>query len=123
MFSLSLGLGLGTLALAGDAAPQLRLSAATIPDSTEIGGTIGTLSVANGSGSYTYSLTSNPGTLFSITGDLLQTAAELTAGSYPITVSADNGVDSPLSRAFLITVTESAGSTNYTGAYLSQGIF
>ncbi len=109
MFGLRLGLGFVARTPAGSsaAAPQLRLSSATIPDTTESGGTVGTLSVANGSGIYTYSLISNPADLFSVTSDLLKTAAALTAGSYPITVEADNGVDPPISRAFLITVTES----------------
>lgn len=116
---------LGSMGTVGGASkvPQLHLSAATIPDTTASGSTVGDLSVSDGTGSYTYSLTSNPGTLFSITGAALKTAATLTAGSYPITVQADNGVDPPVSRAFLITVTSSSGSTNYTGTYLSQGIY
>lgn len=123
MFGLGLG-RLGGSARSANHVPTLNLSAATIPDSTESGSTVGTLSVTNGSGSYTYSLTSNPDDLFSIDDDLLKTAEALTAGSYPITIEADNGVDDPISRAFLITVTESEGSeTNYTGTYLSQGIF
>lgn len=116
--------GLGSSVTPGVDTPRLRLSSATIPDTTASGGTVGTLSVTNGSGSYTYSLTSNPDTLFSISGADLKTASALTAGSYPITVQADNGVDAPISRAFLITVTQSeAPDTGYTAAYISQGIF
>ena len=84
---------------------QIQLSAATVLDSATVGTTIGALSVQNGSGSYTYTLTSNPGSLFSISGSNLQVAAALSAGSDAITVHADNGVGSVLNASFLITVT------------------
>lgn len=83
---------------------QIQLSAATVSSSASIGTTIGTLSVLNGSGTYTFTLTSNPGGLFSISGTSLQVAAALSVGSDPITVHADNGAGSVLNMAFLITV-------------------
>jgi hypothetical protein len=81
-----------------------------VADTASIGATIGTLSVAGGSGTYTFTLTSNPGTLFSISGTSLNVAAVLSAGSDAITVHADNGAGSVLNRALIITVTH-AGST------------
>jgi hypothetical protein len=83
----------------------IALSAATIADTASIGATIGTLSVTGGSGSYTFTLTSNPGGLFSITSPSLKVAAALTAGSDAITVHADNGAGGLVNRSFLITVT------------------
>lgn len=94
------------LAPSGAAGPQILLSNASIPDSTASGSTVGTLSVSNG-GTYTYSLTSNPGSLFSITGTALKTAATISAGSYSITVRA-TGTPTVADRAFLITVTSTA---------------
>src|ERR1035437_2998601 len=104
----SLGRRFGHLGVRG-ASIQLNLSAATVADTASIGATIGTLSVTGGTGSYTYMFTSNPGTLFSITTNSLLVAASLTAGSDPITIKADNGAGSVVSRALLITVTH-AGS-------------
>ena len=98
--------GFGAMGFSGKSGVQILLSNATIPDSTSSGSTVGTLSASNG-GTYTYSLTSNPGALFSIVGTALQTAASLTAGSYPITVRATGSPAVP-DRAFLITVTATA---------------
>ena len=86
----------------------IQLSASTVVSNAAIGTTIGTLSVFNGSGTYTYTLTSNPGSLFSISGSSLQVAASLSPGSDPITVHADNGAGSVLNATFLITVFNSA---------------
>lgn len=83
----------------------IQLSNATIPASSSIGTTIGTFSVLGGTGSYTYSLISNPGGLFSISGNQLQVAASLTAGSDPIMVRANNGTGSVITQPFIITVT------------------
>jgi hypothetical protein len=87
----------------------IQLSAATVADTATVGTTIGTLSVLNGTGSYTFTFTSNPGTLFAISGSNLNVAAALSAGSDAITIHADNGAGSVLNTAFLITVTH-AGS-------------
>jgi len=94
----------------GKGGPQLLLSASTIADTASVGDVIGTLSVSGGTGSYTYTFTSNPGTLFSISTASLEVAAALTAGSDPITIKADNGAGSVVSRAFLITVTHASGT-------------
>lgn len=121
----ALGAGFGRLGAVGSGirGPTIQLSSATISDTASIGDLVGTLSVSGGSGSYTYTLTDDAGGLFAIDAAAVEAAAALTAGSYSITVQADNGVDTPISRAFLITVTESAGVTNYTATYISQGIY
>jgi hypothetical protein len=87
---------------------QIQLSSATVLSTATVGTTIGVLSVLNGSGSYTYTLTSNPGGLFSISGSNLNVAAALSVGSDPITIHADNGAGSVLNMAFLITVINGA---------------
>lgn len=106
-----LGAGHGRLGLVGGARITLNLSAATVADTAAVGTVIGTFSVTGGTGSYTYTFTSNPGTLFSITTNQLKVAAALTAGSDPITVQASNGAGSVVTRAFLITVTTSAAQS------------
>lgn len=125
---LGFGIGLDFVGVGGGGGgaaptPTIQLSNATIADTASIGDAVGTLSVSGGSGSYTFTLTDDAGGLFAIDVAAVEAAAALTAGSYSITVQADNGVDTPISRAFLITVTESAGVTNYTATYISQGIF
>ncbi len=91
--------------------PVLSLSAATIASTAATGTLIGTFSVANGTGTYTYSLTSNPGGLFQVssTGVLSNAVQGLTPGSDPITAQANNGAGSIVSGPFLITVLASAG--------------
>lgn len=103
----ALGAGFGRLGAVGSGirGPTIQLSSATISDTASIGDVVGTLSVTGGSGSYTYSLTDDAGGLFAIDVAAVEVAAALTAGSDSITVQADNGVDTPISRAFLITVT------------------
>lgn len=86
--------------------PSLQLAGATVSSTAAIGTVVGTLSVQNGKGSYIYALTSNPGGLFSITGNQLKVAAALSPGSDPITIQA-TGSGSPKS-SFLITVTNGA---------------
>jgi hypothetical protein len=81
------------------------LSASTIPQDANVGDTIGTFSVSGGTGTYTYTLTSNPGSLFAISGANLTVATGLSPGSYPISVQAIGGVPTPISESFMITVT------------------
>jgi hypothetical protein len=86
----------------------IHLSNSTVVSSAAIGSLVGTLSVVGGSGTYVYSLTSNPGGLFAIAGSSLNVAAALSAGSKPITISASNGVDPPITYNATITVTVAA---------------
>ena len=80
------------------------LSNSTVMDNATVGSNVGVLSVAGGSGTYTFALTSNPGSLFAISGANLNTAAAMTAGTYPITVQASGGVPTPVTRTLAITV-------------------
>ena len=88
----------------------ILISNTNVFDNIAVGATVGTLSVAGGTGTYTFSLTSNPGSLFVTAGTNgvnLNTAAALTAGSKPVTVQAAGGVPTPISRALSITVAQS----------------
>lgn len=105
-----LGLRLGLGAPRGRGGPTLNLSASTISDTASVGDVIGLLSVTGGTGSYTFTFTSNPGSLFSITTNQLKVAASLTAGSDAITIKADNGAGSVITQPFLITVTSSSSA-------------
>ena len=89
----------------GISGPTILLSNATVASTATVGTTVGALSVINGSGSYTFTLTSNPGGLFAISVANLNVAAALTAGSDPITIHADNGVGGLITQPFVITVT------------------
>ena len=109
-FTLGLmGVGFGHAGLrgagsSGPAAPGILLSNNTVTNIASIGSLVGTLSTYNTTGTYTWSLTSNPGGLFSISGSNLNVAAALTAGLKPITVQASGGVPTPLTQAFNIIV-------------------
>jgi hypothetical protein len=76
----------------------------TILDTATIGSLVGNLSVSGGTGSYTFTLVSNPGGLFSIAGSQLKVAAALSAGSAPISIKADNGAGSITTVPFIITI-------------------
>lgn len=79
----------------------------TVRANAGAGQEIGILSVANGSGSYTYTLTSDDGGRFQIDGDKLERAGSgsITAGeTRSVTIEADNGVDDPILNVFRIAV-------------------
>jgi len=88
----------------------LNLSASTISSTAATSTLIGNFSVTGGSGTYTFSLTSNPGSLFacSSTGVLTNAVSPLTPGSDPITARANNGAGSIITTPFTITVTGAA---------------
>lgn len=91
----------------GDPTPRIVLSATTVAENASIGTTVGTLSVENGSGSYTFTETADPDNKFTISTANLNTSATLdyeTATSHSVTIQADNGVDAPISRTFDISV-------------------
>jgi hypothetical protein len=77
----------------------------TIGDTAAVGAVVGTLSVVGGVGTYVFSLTSNPGGLYSIVGNQLQVAVGLTAGIDPIIIQAFNGIGHPHTLATTVTVT------------------
>jgi hypothetical protein len=106
----ALGRGFGRMGSGGKTGPVLNLSSSTFPENSALNTVIGTLSVSGGTGSYTFTFTSNPGTLFNIsTASLRDNTGTLTAGSYPITIQADNGAGSVVTKVFLITATAVAG--------------
>lgn len=90
--------------------PSIALSSATVPSTASIGTTVGALSVVGGVGTYTFTLTSNPGGLFAISGSNLNVAAALSVGSDAITIKADNGAGGVIVQPFLITVTPPVGT-------------
>lgn len=92
----------------GTPSAAIALSASSIAENAANGTTVGNLSVVNGTGSYTFTLTDSAGGKFSITAAALKKAAALdyeTATSHNITVHADNGAGSTADRTFTITVT------------------
>jgi len=109
---IGIGINLSNSGQGGEATARIALSGtASLAEDFASGGTVGTLSVANGSGPYTFSITSDPDNKFAIDGDDLETDATLdyeTATSHLVTIEADNGVDDPISRVFTITVTDVA---------------
>jgi len=89
----------------------LNLSAASIASTAATSTVIGNFSVSNGTGVYTFTLTSNPGGLFAVSGtSLINAISPLTPGSDAITAKGDNGAGSVVSSPFLITVIGSASS-------------
>src|SRR4051812_8874450 len=101
-------------AIVGPVTPVLRLSASSILESASVGAVVGALSVTNGSGTYTFTITADPSSKFAIAGTALNLGAALNyeaATSHSVTVKADNGVDTPITRAFTIGVTNVAEVT------------
>lgn len=96
----------------GGLGPSISLSASSIEEGAAAGTLVGTFSVVNGSGTYTFTLTDDAGTRFAIDGNDLEAGAVATdfetATSHSITVEADNGVDPVISDSFTITVTNVA---------------
>lgn len=81
----------------GGGAGTITISPSTLvaDDSMPIGTVIGTVAVAGGSGTYTFTLT-DPTGRFTIVGNQIQVASPLSAGFYPVTISATNGIgDNP----------------------------
>ncbi len=95
----------------GTLAARILLSAASVAENATAGTAIGTLSVENGSGSYTFTIDTDTDGKFQLDGAGLEVGAALdyeTATSHDVTISADNGVDDPILRTFTITVTNVA---------------
>lgn len=93
----------------GQAGAIIVLSVSTIAEDASVGDLVGLLSVAGGSGSYTFTMDVNDYFELDAGDDTrVEVKAALTAGSLPITVQADNGVDDLLERTFTITVTDVA---------------
>lgn len=103
---------------AASGASGITLSNNSISAAAGIGSLVGVLAVPGGTGTYTFTLTSNPGGLFAISGSNLNVGAALSAGSDPITVHADNGAGSVFNTNFTILVTSAAG---YSPTYYFLG--
>src|SRR4051812_24434733 len=99
---------LGALGRAGTSA-QIQLSNASFAAGAAQGTAIGTLSVTGGTGTYTFTLTDSATNKAQVAGtngvNLQAGSASASAGSFSITVHADNGAGSVLNRTFLITAT------------------
>lgn len=89
------------------------LSASTFSAGSAQGTAIGTLSVTGGTGTYTFTLTDSASSKVQVGGtngvNLQAGSASASAGSFSITVHADNGAGSTFDRTFLITAVASAG--------------
>lgn len=98
----------GAPAGGGVAAASIHLGGLTVPEDASIGDLVGALSVLNGSGSYTFTLTDDAGGKFAIDVANLEVAGALdyeTATSHDIVVRADNGVDPAIDMPYTISVT------------------
>lgn len=113
MPSLGLKLGLSTTLLGGvKGGVQIQLSNASFTAGSAQGTAIGTLSVSGGTGTYTFTLTDSASNQVQVAGangvNLQVGSAASSAGSFSITVHADNGAGSVLNRTLLITAAASA---------------
>jgi len=119
---LGLGLNIWRGALNGPYGPAIALSGYSIAEDAIVGAAIGTLSVNNGSGVYTYTITADPDAKFAIDADSLELGATVdyeTATSHSVTIEADNGVDDPVSRTFVVFVSNVFEEPNLAALTLS----
>jgi hypothetical protein len=99
----ALGKGIGKQGGGTGSRPAISLSGLVFPPNSIAGTVIGNLSVRGGTGTYTYSFISNPGSLFQIVGSQLQVLnATIAAGSYPVTIQASGGVPTPVVGIFTL---------------------
>lgn len=95
-----------------DTGAVIGLSSLSLGETAVGGDLVGILSVSNGNGSYTFSITSDPSSKFDIDGvdntrlevEALATFDYGSATSHLVTIEADNGVDPVLSRTFQIAI-------------------
>lgn len=90
----------------------IKLSGSSFTENAAQGTAIGGLTVEGGVGTYTFTLTDDAGGKVQVAGangENLQVGATLSAaGSFSITVHADNGAGSTFDKTFLITALASA---------------
>jgi hypothetical protein len=93
----------------------IRLSASVFSAGAAQGTAIGTLSVAGGTGTYTFTLTDSHVNAVQVAGtngvNLQVGSAASSAGSFNITVHADNGAGSTFDRAFTIVAWSAVSNT------------
>lgn len=108
---LAIGLDLFSRAILGGVNKGIRLSASTFTAGSAQNTAIGTLSVVGGTGTYTFTLTDSHSSAVQVAGtngvNLQVGSASSSAGSFSITVHADNGAGSTFDHVFLITATPS----------------
>jgi hypothetical protein len=91
------------------ACPDIAISSTIVSDGVAAGTAVGTLSMINGFGVYSYTITSQtPAVYFQLVGDVLQVLYPPNFAANPaivVTISADNGLAAdPVIHAFTITV-------------------
>ena len=95
--------------LGGSSSSGIHLSNASFAAGSAQGTAIGTLSVTGGTGTYTFTLTDSHTNAVQVAGtngvNLQAGSASSSAGSFSITVHADNGAGSTFNKTFLITAT------------------
>ena len=92
-------------------------STITIADTTPVNTVIANISIIGGYGTYTLSLI-DPSGQFYLVGNTLQTFLPLTAGTYPITINATNGIGDNPTLSTVVTVTHITG---YVPTYPEYG--
>jgi hypothetical protein len=101
--------GFASLGVLGGNTRGIRLSASTFLAGAAQNTAIGTLSVSGGTGTYTFTLTDSHSSAVQVAGtngvNLQVGSASSSAGSFSITVHADNGAGSTFNKTFLITAT------------------
>jgi hypothetical protein len=116
----STGLGMNFLTqrkTSGVASASLRLTGNSIIETASVGALVGTLSVRNGTGIYTYTILADPDSKFAIDGSNLELGNTLdyeTKTSHNVTIQADNGAGSVVSRVFTIVVINATEGGAYT---------
>lgn len=113
-----LKMGLGTRGASG---PSISLTATSILESAVSGSTVGVLSVVGGTGVYTFTKTADPDAKFTVSGSNLNTAAALNyeaATSHSVTIEANNGAGSIVTRAITISVTNVFEASNLSALSL-----
>jgi Ca2+-binding RTX toxin-like protein len=107
--SISKSVSIGVTNVVDEAPTSLALSKTTVLESSKVGTTIGTLSAIDPEGkAMTYSLSSNPGGLFKVVGNVLQLAKAVdyeTAKSHAITIVATDAGGKSVSKTVSIGVT------------------
>lgn len=115
-------LDLGAVSGGGGGAAAV-LSGSAVAENASLSTVIGTLSVLNGTGSYTFSITADPDNKFALSGDDLINDGTFNyeaATSHSVTIEADNGVDDPVSRTFTIIVTNVYEAANLSALSLDD---
>lgn len=106
------------------ATARIVLSRSDQDENTAIGTTIGTLSVVNGTGSYTFTETADPDTAFTLTVNAVKNGVVFdyeTKSAYSVSFNADNGAGSSINGAFSIQVNDVTASLVNTVAPVLSG--